>query len=133
MSPVALLRELDGRAIGLAALIAFVAPVPLGLLVWAITHALTGEAETALHAQAAVATIAYFAAPFVGAAIAARFSRSLPLTNGMVVSLIGGALAVALGRAESMWFPVVILGAALGAGALGAVIGRAMRPHGGDI
>ena len=85
------------------------------------------------YAQSAVATIAYFAAPFVGATVAARFSRSLPLANGMVVALIGGALAVVLGQADSVWFPVVIFGAALGAGAVGAVIGRAMRPSKVDI
>ena len=98
MSPFAFLRELDGRAILLAALM-----------------------------------IAYFAAPFIGAAVAARFAKSLPLANGMAVASIGGVLALFLGQAESAWFPVVVIGSALGAGAVGAVIGRAMRPSTVDI
>lgn len=133
MSPFAFLRELDGRAILLAALIAFVSPVPIGLLVWAAALALTGETETAYRAQASVTLIAYFAAPFIGAAVAARFAKSLPLANGMSVASIGGVLALSLGQAESAWFPVVVIGSALGAGAVGAVIGRAMRPSRVDI
>ena len=133
MSIRTFLVALDGRAIGLAALIAFVAPVPLSWLVGAITHALTGESDSAAYAQSAVAMVGYFAAPFIAAAVAARYSKSLPLANGMTVASLGGFIAVILGRAESVWFPVVIFGAALGAGALGALIGRAMRPHRIDI
>jgi hypothetical protein len=77
--------------------------------------------------------IAYFAAPFIGAGIAARFAKSLPLANGMIVALIAGVLALFLGYAESAWFPVVVVGVALGAGAVGAVIGRALRPNRVDI
>jgi hypothetical protein len=133
MSPLAFLRALDGRAILLAALVAFVAPVPVGLLFWAVSLALTGEAESAYRTQAIVSLIAYFAAPFIGAGIAARFAKSLPLANGMIVALIAGVLALFLGYAESAWFPVVVVGVALGAGAVGAVIGRALRPNRVDI
>ena len=133
MSPLNFLRALDSRAILLAALIAFVAPVPIGLLVWAVSLALTGDTDSAYRTHAMVTLIAYFAAPFIGAAVAARFAKSLPLANGMAVASIGGVLALFLGQAESAWFPVVVIGSALGAGAVGAVIGRAMRPSTVDI
>lgn len=133
MSPLNFLRALDSRAILLAALIAFVAPVPIGLLVWAVSLALTGDTDSAYRTQAMVTLIAYFAAPFIGAGVAARFAKSLPLANGMVVASIGGVIALLLGQAESAWFPVAIIGTALGAGAFGAVIGRALRPSRVDI
>ena len=133
MSFVPFVRALDARAIGIAFVIAYLAYIPLGLLFGALGYSATSDPSFSLDVQGRFVLVAWFAAPFVGSAIAARLARQLPLVNGVVVAAVGTLLQLSLMSVDWLWGPPLMLAVGLVAGLVGALIGRRMRPTRNDI
>ncbi len=132
MSFIPLIRALDARAIGIAFVLAYLAAIPLGLLLGALSYSATADPDFSLDVQGRVSMIAWFSAPLIGGAVAARLARQLPVLNGVVVAMAGTLLQLLLMRFDWLWGAPLLLVVGVVAGFVGSLVGRRMRPKRND-
>jgi hypothetical protein len=128
MSFLSALRSLDARAIGAAFAVAYIAVLPLGWLLGVLAFAATADADLTESIQSRFGLAAWFAAPFVAGAVAARWARQTPLYNGMAVALLGTAVQLLLMDFSAAWMPIAMIIGGFASGLIGAFMGRAIRP-----